>query len=630
MAAHCVEVARGVADLGADADTVAAALLHGALSRGLLASPDALAAALPAGPSRAAVTGLVRAVARMSDLCAVRRWSTAASAADGPAPTAPAPSLDAGALVDVLLAMADPRAAVVKLVDRVVQLRAAVAAGGEAAAAAAADALALYAPLANRLGVWCLKAELEDLAFAARHPAEHAELAARLGRGGGRAPGGAAPGAAPAAATLEPTLDAVRSALADAGLGEGQADLTGRPKHLYGVFTKMRAKGIPLEAVTDVRAVRIIVPDKMACYVALRAVQGRFAGAASDGGDAPSAAVKDYIRHPKPNGYQSLHVVVAGDDGSPVEVQIRTPKMHLVAEYGLAAHWRYKEKGGGASSSTSSSAEEARAARVGYARWLLAWAYELDDKQVRRGEGGLVSRLAAAVQSTDEGDGADHAHAHPHSTCGPFPGEHGPDCRFAAFLRRAAAVPAGRLPDGGPAPPPPGQAGEAVPIVVVDHTGASPSGTPTTGSAAPRPSSRYAPRVEAVPPGTTAGGLAARLAADAAAAARVPLASVHVLINDAHVPPGSTALVEVGDKVDVFADEERQGGRWGGSADDAGTILISGGPSRTSAGGAASSSPLDLAAERERLARIFRRPSGAGGSPPDGAAGEGRGGDGAW
>jgi hypothetical protein len=152
MASHCAEVARGVADLGADADAVAAALLHSALSRGVIASPDALAAALPPGPSRAAVTALVRAVARMSDLCAVRRWSAAAVAAveeEGMALAAeattatPTTTLDAGALVDVLLAMADPRAAVIKLVDRVVQLRAAVAAGGAAAVSAADDALAV-------------------------------------------------------------------------------------------------------------------------------------------------------------------------------------------------------------------------------------------------------------------------------------------------------------------------------------------------------------------------------------------------------------------------------------------------------------------------------------------------------
>jgi len=645
MAAHCVEVARGVAGLGADADTVAAALLHGALSRGLLASPDALAAALPAGPSRAAVTSLVRSVARMSDLCAVRRWSTAAAAAaaaggeDTATDTAADDDdgndspLDAGALVDVLLAMADPRAAVIKLVDRVVALRAAVAAGGDAAGAAAADALALYAPLANRLGVWCLKAELEDLAFAARHPAQHAELAARLGRGGGPSTG-----TAPARASLDATLDAMRAALAAAGLGD-TADLTGRPKHLYGVFTKMRAKGVPLEAVTDVRAVRVIVPDKAACYHALRAVQGRWK--AGGGGECAAGddAVKDYIRHPKPNGYQSLHVVVTGDDGAPVEVQIRTPKMHLVAEFGLAAHWRYKERGGGGGGGgdggdapSALSPSEARAARVGYARWLLAWAYELDDKQCRRdapGAGGLVSRLAAAVQCVDgEGGGAGepHAHAHAHtSACGPFPGEHAPDCRFAAFLRRQSALPAGPLlPGSGLAPPPPPGSGDAVSIVVVDHTGASPAGSPTAADAIAFPAStRYAPRVETVPAGTTAGALAARLTRDAARDAGVPLSAVHVLINDAHVPPGSTAVIEVGDKVDVFADEVRERACRGGGAGDADAdadapILISGAPVRR---GGSGTSPLDLDVERERLARIFRRPSGAGGSPPDGAAG---------
>jgi hypothetical protein len=595
MAAHCAAVATGVADLGADADAVAAALLHSALSRGVIASPDALAAALPPGPSRHAVTALVRAVARMADLCAVRRWSVVAEEeeddADSPSSSS---TLDAGALVDVLLAMADPRAAVIKLVDRAVQLRAAVGAGGPGAVAAARDALAVYAPLANRLGVWCLKAELEDLAFAALHPAEHAELAARLGRGGGEE---RASTSAAAAAALEPTLDALRAALADAGLGD--ADLSGRPKHLYGVFTKMRAKGVPLEAVTDVRAVRVIVPDKAACYRALRAVTGRWP---TEGPEA--SAVKDYIRTPKPNGYQSLHVVVRGDDGAPVEVQVRTPKMHLVAEYGLAAHWRYKEEKMGtekasADESLSSSSSASAPGRTSYARWLLAWAYELDDKQVRRGDG-LVSRLAAAVASADEIGGATPA---THAACGPFPGEHAPDCRFAAFLRKASALPG----PGGSGPP--AEAGAGVPIVVVDHTGAaSPAGSPKA-SGASAPASRYAPRVEAVPAGTTAGALAARLAASAAQAAGVPLASVHVLINDAHVPPGSTAAVEVGDKVDVFADEAAQRACRGGD------LLISGAPSagRTGAG------PLDLAAERERLARIFRRPSGPGGSPPDGA-----------
>ena len=128
-------------------------------------------------------------------------------------------------------------------------------------------------------------------------------------------------------------MESVQSTLAAADIG--LVDLSGRPKNLYSVWCKMAKKGVPLDDIHDVRALRLIVADKADCYAALRAVQSLWPPLAG--------RTKDYVRHPKANRYRSLHTVVRDGSGRPLEIQIRTPEMHAVAEFGVAAHWRYKE-----------------------------------------------------------------------------------------------------------------------------------------------------------------------------------------------------------------------------------------------------------------------------------------------
>lgn len=204
----------------------------------------------------------------------------------------------------------------------------------------------LYAPLANRLGVGQLKWRLEDLAFRASEPEQYKLLARALDEK-----------RSARETYVAEFVDALRAAYRDAGL---QAEVYGRPKHLFGIYNKMRHKNVSLESVYDTRAVRVLVKDVEACYTALALAHERWSPI--------EAEFDDYIAHPKPNGYQSLHTAVIGPQGKTVEIQIRTRGMHEQAELGLAAHWRYKERGAPDSQSRS---------QTTLLRELLAWRSEL-------------------------------------------------------------------------------------------------------------------------------------------------------------------------------------------------------------------------------------------------------------
>ena len=179
----------------------------------------------------------------------------------------------------------------------------------------------VHAPIANRLGVWQMKWELEDLCLRHLHPEEYADLASRLdGKRRERE------------AFIADVIARMGVACAAAQI---PAELSGRPKHIYSIWKKMRRKRVDFEQVFDVRAVRALVDTVPQCYEVLgiahslwRPVPGEF---------------DDYIAHPKPNGYRSLHTAVVGDDGKPLEIQVRTHEMHEHAERGVAAHWKYKE-----------------------------------------------------------------------------------------------------------------------------------------------------------------------------------------------------------------------------------------------------------------------------------------------
>ena len=183
----------------------------------------------------------------------------------------------------------------------------------------------IHAPLANRLGVWQMKWELEDLAFRYLQPDVYRRIARLLDeRRDDRE------------AWIAQAADTLRDALADAGIG---AEISGRPKHIYSIWRKMQRKGIAFEEVRDVRALRVLVDDVPTCYAALGVVHALWPYLPGE--------FDDYIASPKGNQYQSLHTAVIGPGGRTLEVQIRSHRMHEQAELGIAAHWRYKEGGTG-------------------------------------------------------------------------------------------------------------------------------------------------------------------------------------------------------------------------------------------------------------------------------------------
>lgn len=226
----------------------------------------------------------------------------------------------------LLLAMSqDLRVVPILLTRHLARLRAAVR-----EEAGDADALArltrdIHAPLANRLGIWQLKWELEDLAFRLLEPEAYRRVArlmddTRRGR--------------------ESHIDVVKAALGDALVGHGiTAEVAGRSKHLYSIWRKMQKKHLPFEGLYDLRAVRVLVDTTPECYAVLGVVHALWMPVPGE--------FDDYIARPKANDYRSLHTCVVGPEGKVVEVQIRTREMHSHAELGVAAHWRYKEGGAG-------------------------------------------------------------------------------------------------------------------------------------------------------------------------------------------------------------------------------------------------------------------------------------------
>ncbi|HJV85715.1 MAG TPA: bifunctional (p)ppGpp synthetase/guanosine-3',5'-bis(diphosphate) 3'-pyrophosphohydrolase [Noviherbaspirillum sp.] len=257
----------------------------------------------------------------------------------------------------MLLSMAsDMRAVLVRLASRVTTLRyfSELKLENERTHQYARETLDLYAPLANRLGIWQLKWELEDLAFRFLEPATYKRIARmleekRLER----------------ESFVEGAIGRLKSELAAADI---KAEVSGRPKHIYSIWNKMRGKSLDFSELYDVRAFRVIVDDVKTCYTVLGLVHNIWTPIPDE--------FDDYISRPKPNGYQSLHTVVVAEDGRALEVQIRTHEMHRFAEYGVAAHWRYKESGG--SSFSAQKYDE----KIAWLRQLLAWKSEVADAVV--------------------------------------------------------------------------------------------------------------------------------------------------------------------------------------------------------------------------------------------------------
>ncbi|MBX3641526.1 MAG: bifunctional (p)ppGpp synthetase/guanosine-3',5'-bis(diphosphate) 3'-pyrophosphohydrolase [Rubrivivax sp.] len=271
----------------------------------------------------------------------------------------------------MLLAFAsDLRVVLLRLASRLQTLRWYAASRRDCPEALARESLDVFAPLANRLGIWQIKWELEDLAFRFLQPDDYHRVAAlmdgkRLQR----------------EAAVEQARRRLARELAEVGL---KCEVQGRPKHLYSVWKKMRGKGLEVDRIFDLRALRVIVDDVAACYAALARVHELYAAVPDE--------FDDYIAKPKANGYQSLHTVVAGHDGGALEVQIRTRAMHEHAEHGVAAHWAYKEAGarGYAGVSAAGDFEERVAeARRSVLRQLLAWQRDVSVHDAAQPEGGL-------------------------------------------------------------------------------------------------------------------------------------------------------------------------------------------------------------------------------------------------
>jgi len=255
----------------------------------------------------------------------------------------------------------DLRVVLLRLTSRLQTLRYYASSRVECPEGLARESQDVFAPLANRLGIWQVKWELEDLAFRFLQPTQYREMAALIDSK-----------RAQREQAIEQARRRLAAELAAAGL---RCEVQGRPKHLYSVWKKMQGKGIDFAHVFDLRALRVIVDDISDCYAALSRVHERYAPVAGE--------FDDYIAKPKSNGYQSLHTVVRGPDGAALEVQIRTRAMHEHAEHGVAAHWAYKEAGarGYAGVVAAGEFEERVAeARRAVLRELLAWQREMSER----------------------------------------------------------------------------------------------------------------------------------------------------------------------------------------------------------------------------------------------------------
>jgi len=306
---HPLSVAEIVVDLGMDDESIISALLHDVFEdvpefRSKLESTFS-----------PAIVALVEGVTKLSNQSNIQLSERQRAAAETQRSTE--------TLRKMLLAMArDFRVMVIKLADRLHNMSTIEYLPAEKRTRIANETLDIYAPLAARLGIWQIKWQLEDLSFKVLHPEEFEEVSELVQK---------------SRKERENELNTAILTIKDRFEKKGipLIDVKGRPKHLYSIFTKMVKQGLKFEEIYDLLALRIIMPDVSNCYLALGLVHEIWIPI--------PGLFYDYIARPKPNGYQSLHTKVVGSGGQPLEVQIRTEQMHRVAEYGIAAHWTYKE-----------------------------------------------------------------------------------------------------------------------------------------------------------------------------------------------------------------------------------------------------------------------------------------------
>ena len=305
-----LDVAEIVRTLDADDDVVIAAMLQPLLAGGYL-ERDGAAKRFGAEPIR-----LARALADLGQFGLPADWT----------PERGLEASQAEALRKMLLAViGDVRLVVVRLAEQLQRMRSAKSLGAARQRALAVEAREVYAPLANRLGVWQVKWELEDLAFRYLEPLQYKHIAAALKT---------------RRAERERYVDELKRQLQDAMHAAGiEAAIEARPKHIFSIWRKMQVKQLAFEQLMDIRAARVLVNNIAECYAALGVVHSLWQFIPGE--------FDDYIATPKDNFYRSIHTAVIGPGGEPVEIQIRTHEMHADSERGVAAHWRYKEGGRG-------------------------------------------------------------------------------------------------------------------------------------------------------------------------------------------------------------------------------------------------------------------------------------------
>jgi len=329
---HPIEVAGILADLHLDVPTIIAGLLHDAPEDTSVTLDDVRR---EFGDTVAKLVDGVTKLKRTKRKSLIERADLGEEQAEN--------------LRKMMLAMVDDiRVVIIKLADRLHNMRTLQYLPPERQQRTARETLDIFAPLASRLGIWQLKWQLEDLAFRYLDPENYRQIATLL-----------VERLSERTTYLERVISILKRRLEREGI---QARITGRPKHIYSISKKMQAKGRSFEQIYDVRGVRIIVKEVRDCYHALgivhslwRPIPGEF---------------DDYIAMPKGNFYQSLHTAVVCLDGSPLEIQIRTEEMHRIAEYGIAAHWRYKEGG---------RREDPLQAKVEWLRQATEWREEVED-----------------------------------------------------------------------------------------------------------------------------------------------------------------------------------------------------------------------------------------------------------
>ncbi len=344
--AHADAVAAILADIGGSVAMQAASYLVYACPH-LNKPEEVMAKAF--GPQ------LAQLAMQTHQLVIVQRLSRAAEAhTRGPDNTPLSPRLQTENVRKMLLAFSrDLRVVMLRLASRLQTLRHYAATKLPVPPELASESLQVFAPLANRLGIWQIKWEMEDLSFRFLEPVTYKDIARLLDE---------------KRTERERYMVALRERLQQALASQGiAATVAGRPKHIYSIVRKMRGKLLAFDRVFDIRALRVVVPSVADCYQVLSWVHEHFVPIAEE--------FDDYIAKPKANGYQSLHTVVRDADGGPIEVQIRTQAMHEHAENGVAAHWAYKEAGSKGYTGVSATSEYDT--KIAVLRQLLAWERDL-------------------------------------------------------------------------------------------------------------------------------------------------------------------------------------------------------------------------------------------------------------